>query len=201
MQKITQFELSKLIIQSKLFSKIKLTASARLVLIVLCSHYPNIYPSIKTIQEEAGISSKQSVFNSLKELSSKGLILYETKKSNIYTLTGLFFELIAVQKLDTNKKNNNKKNNKPFFKISESSIPLTVKKSDSRLTDFKKNDLPKYHSNCHITGINIPKYIPEEIKRETPLDMTKEQAIEFLNNLPKPLQNSFFAVELRKKWG
>ena len=34
----------------------------------------------------------------------------------------------------------------------------------------------------------------------SPLDFNKEQAIEFINNLPVNLRNSFFAMELRKKW-
>lgn len=40
----------------------------------------------------------------------------------------------------------------------------------------------------------------EPIKKETPLDMSRDQAIEFLNKLPTTLQKSYFAVELRKKW-
>lgn len=40
----------------------------------------------------------------------------------------------------------------------------------------------------------------QEIKIESPLDMTKEQAINYIKSLPTILQNSFFARELKKKW-
>ena len=35
----------------------------------------------------------------------------------------------------------------------------------------------------------------------SPLDMNKEQALEYLAGLPEFLKDSFFAIELRKKWG
>ena len=45
------------------------------------------------------------------------------------------------------------------------------------------------------------KFIPEEVKKSSPLDFNKEQALEYLKNLPKCLHNGFFPRELRKKWG
>ncbi|NLF83135.1 MAG: helix-turn-helix domain-containing protein, partial [Candidatus Gastranaerophilales bacterium] len=93
----TQFELSKLLITSKFFTKNKLSPSARLVLTVLCAHYPSIYPSISTIMEESGIASKTSVINSLKELSQAGFILYETKNVNHYKFTAVFFEELGIE--------------------------------------------------------------------------------------------------------
>lgn len=190
----TQFELSKMIISSRFFSKFKMSPSARLVLIVLCSHYPNIFPSIKTIQEESGIASKTSVINSLKELSKLGVILYETKNVNHYTFTLYFFENLNIEpegvkncKFDGTKiehKQINNQINKKYEKVKEN-----------------REKLPKYHHNSHIIGINYPKYKrPEKIVKNSPLDFNKEQAIEFLNNLPGNLQNTFFAKELRKKW-
>jgi len=192
----TQFELSKLLITSKFFSKIKVSPSARLVLIVLCSHYPRMYPSIKTIQEESGIASKTSVISSLKELSGLGFILYETKNVNHYSFTSYFFESLKVEperyenwNCDSTKnehkqinyQNNNKNNN---FKIFSE----------------EKRKQPKYYHNNHIKGINYPKYKPLNNKKESPLDMDKKQATEFIKNLPLNLQNSFFARELKKKW-
>lgn len=186
----TQFELSKQLIQSKFFSRVKLSPSARLVLVVLCSHYPNIYPSVKTIQEEAGIASKESVFAALRELSKLGFILYETKRTNNYAFTGLFFRCLDVQKMDTNKQNMNKKKNKSFKNLSE-------KRYD---TPIKESKLPKYYSNVHITGKNYPKYKPEKRIKESPLDLDREQALQFLDNLPARMQHTYFALELKKKW-
>ncbi len=174
MSTLTQFDLSAQLIRSRFFSKVKLSPSARLVLVVLCSHYPNIYPSLKTIQNEAGIASKQSVISALKELAQQGLLLYETKGSNHYTFTGLFFERLDVQKLDTNKQSRNKEINKP--KIFQNS-------------KYKQPD-----------GITYPKFQPERKRKESPLDLNREQAEDFLRNLPQRMQGSFFATELRKKW-
>jgi len=39
-----------------------------------------------------------------------------------------------------------------------------------------------------------------DVKIGSPLEMTREQAVEFLENLMPELQDSYFAVELRKKW-
>lgn len=176
--RLTQFELSKQLIQSKFFSKVKLSPSARLVLIVLCSHYPNIYPSIKTIQEEAGINSKQSVITALKELSKHGLILYETKKSNNYQFTGLFFNLLDVQKLETNKQSN-KKINKPFKNLKKFESPQEGRsgfEQKGQLTDQIK--LPKYYHNTQITGINYPKWKkPENIEPANPKENKEWMAL------------------------
>jgi hypothetical protein len=186
-QVVTQFELSKQLVMSKFFSKVHLSPSARLVLMVLCSHYPNIYPSIKTIQEEAGIASNKSVISALKELSGKGLILYETKNCNNYTLTSVFFAQIEGKNY-TQINNLNKKDNKDF-------------KNFSNFRTQPSETLPKYHHNTHITGITYKKYEPEkQTKKESPLDLSREQAIEFLKNLPQRMQNTYFATELRKKW-
>lgn len=173
MSTLTQFDLSAQLIRSRFFSKVKLSPSARLVLVVLCSHYPNIYPSLKTIQNEAGIASKQSVISALKELAKQGLLLYETKGSNHYTFTGLFFERLDVQKLDTNKQGQNKEINK-----------------------FQKFQNSKFVQ----PGITYPKYQPEQKRKESPLELDREGAEEFLRNLPQRMQGSFFATELRKKW-
>lgn len=205
----TQFELSKLLITSKFFTKIKLSPSARLVLTVLCAHYPTIYPSINTIMEESGIASKTSVINSLKELSGAGFILYETKNVNHYKFTTIFFEELGIvplryndwssggtkigHKQITKNKNNKKENNlKKFINTSEKSADDNIQRKDHYAN--KTN-------NAFFTGINYPKFKPQKQKKESPLDLNKEQAMEFLVNLPRVLQNSYFAVELRKKWG
>lgn len=181
----TQFELSKLIITSHFFSTIKMSPSSRLILMVLCSHFPNIYPSIKTIQEESGIASKTSIINSLKELSKLGIIMYETKNVNHYSFTTYFFELLKVEPKQYNK-----------------CIDGGTKIEPKQINKQKINKFQKNKSNfSHITGIDYKKYKkPDYGEKQSPLDLNREQAIIFLNNLPKTLYNSYFAVELRKKW-
>jgi len=199
--KVTQFELSNLIRKTKLFTKIKLTASSRLVLESLVFHYPNIRVNVATLAEETGCS-KRSIENALFELKNKGLILTtQTGRSNIFKLTQFFYDLLEIASPPCKKeqvrhaeialphnKNIKKQNNKTIFKFKK----------------YERNDLKenkrKYHHNTQLTGINIPKFIPEKLEKTSPLDMTKEQAINFINNLPEQLKNSYFATELRKKW-
>ncbi len=188
----TQFELSKKLINSKFFSKNKMSPSSRLVLIVLTSHYPNIYPSIKTIQNESGISSKTSVINSLKELSKLGFILYETKNVNHYSFTALFFESLNIEPEKSKYCNLN------GSKIDNKQINQKI---NNKFNFYSEKKLPKYHHNTQLTGINYPKYKKSEKEsKKSPLDLSKEQAADFLKNLPKNLQNTFFARELKKKW-
>lgn len=191
-KQFTQFELSKLIISTKFLSKNKLSPSARLVLIVLTSHYPNIYPSLKTIQEESGIASKTSVISSLKELSKAGFIFYETKNVNHYKFTQYFFESLDIE-------------HQWYENCKESGTKIEHKQIKKQKNNkfLNKNNEKTYNNayNHQLTGINYPKYAkPKDLQKQSPLDMNKNQAIEFLKNLPENLQNSYFAIELKKKW-
>lgn len=194
-QDFTQFDLSKMLIQSGFYSKVKLQPTTRLILGVLVSHLPNIRPAIETIANEAGCNAR-TVEKCLCELKQKGLILITyTGRANNYKLTPYFFSMILppeqtrqsipsdLPDCHPNKQQNKKTNKgfKIFFK-----------------TDQTK--LPKYHHNTHITGMNYPKWKPTEQKKESPLDLDETNAREFLEKLPLNMQNSFFAVQLRKKW-
>lgn len=58
-----------------------------------------------------------------------------------------------------------------------------------------------YHSNIHIEGPQYQKYKPEKIKASSPMDMTKEQAIEFIGHMPPEVrQISTIAKQLKQKW-
>lgn len=95
-QTVTQFELQNLLRKAKLFSKIKLTASACLVLETLVYHYPKIRVKIETIQEETGRNPK-TIKNALNELKEKGLIVItHTGRSSIFNLTQKFFDLLEI---------------------------------------------------------------------------------------------------------
>lgn len=96
---ISQFELTKILYSSGMLSKIDLTASAKLFLWALCSHYnPNnetMFPSQQTVAQKLGISEK-SAQRAVKELKMHGLIDYETKRVNHYTFGAKFFELVKM---------------------------------------------------------------------------------------------------------
>ena len=129
-KKITQFELSNLIRKSRLFSKIKLAPSTRLVLESLVYHYPNIRVLSKTLQEETGCSQK-SVENSLKELKEKGLILItHTGRSSIFNLTQKFFDLLEVAVQIPQKERS---------RSAEITLPHNKEKNKEIKKDFQKN--------------------------------------------------------------
>ena len=169
---LSQFEITKGIYTSGMLKTLKIAPCAKLILIAISTHYPNIFPSIKFLSESLGIS-QSSVKNAIKELRLAGLIIYTCSGSNHYKFTQKFFELVKIthkvgknypqgsQILSTNKQNN-KKINKPDFK--------NFKKGQS--TDHVNKR--KYHSECHITGINYPKYTPPERIEATNPAMVKE---------------------------
>ena len=189
---VSQFELSNQIIDSDLFSKVKLTASARLVLIVLCRYYPNIYPCQNTISKKSGLSIR-SVINALSELKSKGLILVECNHSNTYRFTLTFFELAEIadstgktctkQRAEIAHNNTNYKNNKKSF--------------NSKILSFQNQQGGIKYKSANETIKQIEK---DKETAVTPLDFDKIQAVEYLNKLPEFAQNGFYAKELKKKW-
>lgn len=170
-QKITQFELSNQLIDSNLFKQIKLKTSSRLVLIVLCRYFPDIYPSMKTLQEKTGIGSKETLNDALKELKEKGLIIYSLgdKKSNVYKLTALFFSYLKTVPGQYGKaeygstdsvhnKTNNKIIKKPFnnnFNNSEAKTKTPVQ--------TKKEIIELYEKEKHLDA-PPPAYMFEIIK-------------------------------------
>lgn len=97
---ITQFELSKLLYESEAFSRIELTASAKLFLWALCSHYnpdnETMFPAQATVAKRLGMSSR-SAERAAKELKEKGLITYTTKRVNHYVFSSRFFELVGLE--------------------------------------------------------------------------------------------------------
>lgn len=191
----TQYELSNRLIDSDLFSKVKLTASARLVLIVLCRYYPRIYPCQQTIAKKAGMSLR-SVINAISELKQRGLILVECNHNNVYKFTSILFELAGFahstgktcskERADfasykTKDKNNT---NKSFYKS-----------FNNNYQDSKQAGIKYQSANEAIRKIK-----EDRRKGITPLDFDKEQAINYLKSLPEFAQKGFYARELRKKW-
>ena len=188
-QSITQFELSNQIFDCDLFSKVKLTASARLVLIVLCRYYPKIYPCQNTIVKKTGLSVR-SVINAISELKQKGLILVECNHNNVYKFSSKFFELTKIadstgkictkQRAEIAHNKTNYKNNKKhlFSNGQNRQEGINYKSASQTIQQIKKDK----ESAC------------------TPLDFDRIQAIEYYNKLPDFAKNGFYARELKKKW-
>ena len=83
----TSFEINKLITSTQLFSKIKLSVSARLVLRCIVDYWNFkigfAYPTQATIAKATGLT-EVAVGSAVKELDNKGLIEKEKKQKRIY---------------------------------------------------------------------------------------------------------------------
>ena len=139
---LSQFTISKNVYNSGILSKIKLTMSAKLVLIALTNHYnpekPDIFPSQQYIAEHLGISIK-SVNRAIQELTQAGLIIYETKNVNRYKFTTKFFAEIKMSG------NHGQTDNQDTDKMSMKHI--NEKKNNNKVLNFQKiNEGIKYKS-------------------------------------------------------
>ena len=85
--KSTSFEINKLITSTQLFSRIKLTVSARLVLRCIVDYWnfkmSCAYPTQTTIAQCTGLS-EVAVGKAVKELNTKGLIDKQKRRKRIY---------------------------------------------------------------------------------------------------------------------
>ena len=99
-REITSFDLNKAITFSKLFNKIKLSPTARLVLRCLADFWnPSkglVYPGQRTIAECTG-ASENSITNAVNELRENNLILTAKKGIHLnYYFTNTFFDLLEI---------------------------------------------------------------------------------------------------------
>ena len=87
-------------------------------------------------------------------------------------------------------------------KFAQKTQKQELKQPKSTISEKISQKQVKYFNNTHITGINYKRYEkPDYGDKISPLGLSKEQSIEFLENLPKGLKNSYFAQGIRKKWG
>lgn len=196
---LTQFEISKQIYTKGVYNKYDLTPTTKLVLVSIANHYnpksKEAYPSQKTIAENMGISEK-SVERAIKELCASGLIIYETKYVNHYKFTPKFFA--AIEMSDRIRQN--------VGSTHRQNVGQTNKGEQINNKEFK-NKFSSYNSAQKSNAISIEQTrklldeIEENKKKSTsPLEFTKDQAIEYINNLPKELRNSFFPTKLKQKY-
>ena len=97
---ISGFELSKVLYTCGLFGKIKLTAGSKLVLWAFCTYYnpknKTMFPSQATLAKHLGVSEK-TIERAVKELSERGLVVYETHGVNHYGFSAKFWFMTGVR--------------------------------------------------------------------------------------------------------
>lgn len=199
---VTSFDLAKAVTFSKIFSKTKLSPSARLVLRCLIDFYnPKkglVYPGQELISECTGCSIR-SVKSAVEELRNFSLVLTVKNKNKLnYHFTNLFFELLEVA--PTECKNSTNKGAKSAPSCHEQHETKQIN-NNSKILNFKKfNNSPEGVNYVSIE--KTKKYLDEQknVKHGSPLDFTLEEARDYLDSLIPELKQTYFARELRKKW-
>ena len=198
--KISQFELINAVYKSKLFQKVELKPTAKLVLYALIHHYnpmnEDMFPSQKFIAQNLGISEK-SVERAVKDLACSRLIMYVTKNVNRYKFTATFFELVKLS--DEVRQN--------VCQTHRQNVGQTYKHEQ------KKNTVSLFSSQKpSVTSVATNKAVQEtkELLREieenkkvdfSPKDFSKEEARRWLDALPAALHGGVLAQEVYKKYG
>lgn len=198
---ISQFELINLIYKSKLFQKIDLKPTSKLVLYALVHHYnpsnEDMFPSQKFIAQSLGISEK-SVERAVKELADNRLIMYITKNVNRYKFTQTFFGLVKMS--DDVRQNvclNDRQNVGQTYKHEQKknkdvSFISSYKAEKPRGTQYKTVQETK----------ELLKEIEDNKKIEfSPKDYERKDAIKWLKALPAELHGGILAQEVYKKHG
>ena len=197
--KVSSFDLSKAIIQNKFFSKIKMSPTARLVLITLCSyHNPTkaySFPRQKTLSESTGASLK-SVTNAINELRALGLLMTTGNIGDTlkYHFTAKFFEAVKI----TN----------PCVKVTHEGC---VKTADHEQINLKQiNKKPGFNNFNFVQGMNYktPEATRGEIQASLKKDSKtpfndKETALKYIETLLDSPQNWFIDSEIlriKKLW-
>lgn len=200
--KINGFNLAQRLYTSGIAAAFDLNPTQILVLIGLASHFnPDksvVFPSQEYLAKKLNISER-SVVRAINELIKKRLIVKSKNgNNNLYAFTAIFFEAAGmsdnIRHIDTPLNDN-----------------LTHKQYNS---NYKNKNTPNSLSNFeeHIKRKNIheqttrlkqtTQYIQNQknIKTGSPLDFTKEQAVEYIKNLGEFASNSSFAKQLKTKW-
>ena len=227
--KLSQFELSKITLKNLNRFNLSPTAKLVLLSLVDCYNpvKAEIYPKQKTIADQLGISER-SVIRAIKEIVTCQFVIYETKSSNRYKFTSTFFDLVNLSYPECQNDISSNDNMSSSY-IEQRREQIKNKVVTFELTEFQKKyadvfeklserDYQNYRSlqgfekenwlknkRKEIFQAQESKKIIENIEKDkqntgSPLDFNKEQALNYLNNLPAFLYNSFFGTELRKKY-
>lgn len=199
---ISQFELINMVYKSKLFNKIELKPTAKLVLYALIHHYnpanEDMFPSQKFIAQNLGISEK-SVERAVKELAANRLIMYVTRNVNRYKFTSFFFDSVNLS--DVNRQNVSNK--------VRQIVGQTYKheqKNENRFLKFSSysGNSPTGAAMRQHSTIEETKKLLQNIEKNkednfAPKDFSKNDAIKWLNSLPAELHGGILAQEVYKK--
>ena len=201
---ITQFELTKTIYESEIFSKIKMTASSKLFLWALCTHYnPNkedMFPSQATVAKKLGMSTK-SAERAVKELKYLGLITWVTKKVNHYNFSEKFFEMVKMsvkhrQNVGSDIRQNVGLTNKHEQKNNTKNFSFSNFGSDSTYEKSGKKAVP----SCKDTQDYIKKLDEAAKNSINPWNYTKQEALNWINSAGSWVFGSSLAKFLVKKY-
>lgn len=197
---ISQFELINLVYKSKLFTKVDLKPTAKLVLYALIHHYnpcnEDMFPSQKFIAQSLDISEK-SVERAVKELAANRLIMYVTRNVNRYKFTANFFDLVKMS--ETVRQN--------VASMVRQNVGQTYKheqKKNMGVSSFSSFRAQKptgaAHKSVQETKVYL-KEIEENKKKDfSPKDFSKEEAQNWLKKLPAELHGGILAQEVYKKY-
>lgn len=201
---ITQFELTKTIYESEIFSKIKMTASSKLFLWALCTHFnPNnedMFPSQATVAKKLGMSTK-SAERAVKELGELGLISWTTKKVNHYNFSEKFFALVKMsvkhrQNVGSDIRQNVGLTNKHEQKNNTKNFSFSKFGSDSLYEKSGKKAVP----SCEATQNYIKKLDDAAKNSINPWNYSKEEAIKWIKSAGTWVFGSSLAKFLVKKY-
>lgn len=137
----SSFELNKLITTSRMFSKIKLSISAKLVLRCIIDFWNNklgyAYPTQKTISTCTGLSNV-SVFQAVKELEQSGLVKKNKKYKRLrYEFTVKLWEYLnlAIDNFDVSSGKNLQNNTE---KLTDNNILINKENRDMTKEEMAK---------------------------------------------------------------
>ena len=204
----TSFDIVKQTILSKLFSKVKLSPSAKLVLWCLVVHWNHrtgvAFPRQSTIAEETGLT-KASVNKGIEELRNAKFIL--TVKTNCrlsYQLTNVLLSALNESEVTSPEDKNNLQEDKNIYPV------RNIKNVSSMVTNkFQQIKEQRSYEHKGLRGVNPVKPILEQYERDkqtavSPFD-DRDCALEVLKRILKPeTQQHAFAKKMFKdiqaKW-
>jgi DNA-binding Lrp family transcriptional regulator len=167
MKRLSAFEIQRNIVRNALFSKVKLSPTARLTLLSLATYYnqetKTMYPSQSRLAREIGCR-RPEVCNSIREIEKIGLIISAGKlgENKTYSFTKIFYDLILS---DIEPQNNlSEKQTPPVGKtdtpLSEKQTQINKVKNKIKEKDFSfilklsKTDVIAYYDEVSKLSVN-----------------------------------------------
>ncbi|MDD3150166.1 MAG: helix-turn-helix domain-containing protein [Candidatus Gastranaerophilales bacterium] len=226
-ENFTSFDLNKAVTFSKIFSKIKLSASSKLTLRALIDCWnPKkgfVFPSQNFLAQVTGLTDR-SIRSSVAQLKDEGLILTAKTRSGLnYRFTQKFFEQVNSScnggklflshaensSCSCKEQINNKKNNS--FNFSKNSNGNDLNSLSTTTTAFNKksavNNFSNYQANFIPPQLKGPSYLPYKKplleQKKSPLDDFNTAKIWLENLSGQALTQDFIksrVINVLEKW-